>query len=221
MGYATTPSPPSPQPPSPFPSIANFADPAYYETLYRQAQAGEQSTVGATTIHTQLVGQTTIAGKSVYELAFTFHFTPPSNPPPGDMCGSTVCSTADREVLLYLDSQTFTPVRTVYTIVNTNDNPGIPPGSAVWIVTDYSVQSLPDTPANEALLQMAPHPGATQVQSTYAQYRAEHGLNPATGSTTTTGASGATGSTGQAGTTGSTGTSASGASGAGGTTAAN
>jgi hypothetical protein len=75
----------------------------------------------------------------------------------------------------------------------------------VWYVTDYSVRSLPDTSTNQTLLQTTPHPGATQVQETCAQYIAEL----------------RTSFPGMTGTTGPTGVSASGASGASGTTAAN
>ena len=44
-----------------------------------------------------------------------------------------------------------------------------------YSVTDFTVESLPDTPPNSTLLQMAPHPGATQITRTAAQNRAELG----------------------------------------------
>ena len=162
-------------PPLGAPTPSDLVNPSYYESLYQEAQADQQNTVGGTTVSAQLVGQTTIAGESVYELRFDFHFTPPANPPAGDMCGSTVCTPPDRETLLYVDSQTFMPVRTVELIVNPTDKPGIPPGTAVWTLTDLSIQSLPDTTANENLLQMSPHPGATQIEHTEAQNRADLG----------------------------------------------
>lgn len=160
-------------PPLGQPTASDFANPSYYESFYQEAEAGQQNTQDGTTVSAQLVGQTTIAGESVYELRFDFHFTPPANPPAGDICGSTVCTPPDRETLLYLDSQTFLPVRSVELIVNPTDKPGIPPGTAVWTVTDLSIQSLPDTTANENRLQMSSHPGATQIDQTETQNRAD------------------------------------------------
>ena len=206
MNYGSTPPSASSSPSlaAVFPTSSNFSNPSYYENLYQQAQSGEQNA--------HLVGQTTVGGKSVYELQFSgTDPKPPANPPPGDMCGYTLCTPSDSEILLYLDSQTFTPVRTVYLIRNTSDQPGVPPGTAVWDVANYAVQSLPDTPANETLLQMTPHPGATQVQQTDAQYIAELRASSRPGSRSQAATTGSTGSTG---------TSASGASGASGTTAA-
>jgi hypothetical protein len=153
--------------PSPLPSIADIANPSYYESLYRRAQAGEQSM--------QLIGQTAIGGRSVYELRVDITQAPPAHPPAGDMCGHAVCASPKLEILLYLDSHTFTPVRTVTMVSNTNNSPGIPAGTSVSSVTDFTVESLPDTPANESLLQMSPHPGAEQVKQTEAQYRTELG----------------------------------------------
>lgn len=163
----------SASPPLGQPTAADLANPSYYESLYQEAEAGQQNTQDGTTASAQLVGETTIAGESVYELRFDFHFTPPANPPAGDICGSTVCTRPDQATLLYLDSQTFLPVRSVNLIVNRTDQPGIPPGTAVWSITDLSVQSLPDTPANENLLQMSPHPGATEIEQTDGQNRAD------------------------------------------------
>ncbi len=239
MGFPSTPtsSPPSDLALAAAPGAigSNLADPSFYEQLYQQVQAGQQATIpegsAQTTVAAHLIGQTTIAGESVYELRFDVQTTMPSG---GDLtgpnCGPTVCTLATSEILLYLDSQTYTPVRTVVITLNPNDNQGLPDGTAVSQVADYSVQSLPDTSANEALLQMSAHPGAAQVRATYAQYRAEHGLSPLTGSTASTGAtgssgtsgsSGATGSSNEAGPTGSSGASASGSSGVTGTAPTN
>jgi hypothetical protein len=159
------------------PSAFDVSDPSYYEELYQEAQAGQQATNGQTTIATQLVGQTTIAGEPVYELRFDFHFTPPANPPAGDIagdiCGTTVCSPPDQETLLYLDSQTFMPVRSVTMLENTTDRPGMPPGTSVLFVAELAVDSLPDTTASESVLAMSAHPGATQITETVAQHRAD------------------------------------------------
>ncbi len=144
---------------------------------------------------------------------------------PAAACTATTCTLAQRQVLLYLDSQTYTPVRTVVITLNPHDIQGPPPGTTVTAVADYSIQALPDTPANEALVQMTAHPGATQIQATLAQYNAEHGLDlvpsPGPGATTNTGPTGPTGAASQTGATGMPGTSTSGASGANGATAAN
>ena len=210
---------------------SKVADPSYFENLYHEAQVGGEHTVGRITVTAaQLVGQTTIGGESVYELRFDFQFAATANPPAYDPCGSKVCTRPDQETLLYLDSQTLMPVRSVVMTVNTNDRPGFPPGTTVSDVTDFTVQSLPDTPSNESLLQMSPHPGATQVQETYTPGKgtvvstgasSASGLTSQAGTTSSTGSTGATTATGTTGTTGATGTSKSGASGAGGATAAN
>lgn len=201
----------------------NISDTSYFEDLYQEAQAGEQNSSGRTTVTAQLVGQTTIDGESVYELSFAIQFMAPANPPAGGACDATGCTPPgappEFETLLYLDSQTFMPVRSVGMVSNTNDRPGFAPGTAVRDVTEFTVQSLPDTPANEALLQMSPHPGATQVNVDDTQPPASE-----TGSTGTSGATDATGPTSEVGTTGSTGTtgaSGSGASGVSGTPPAN
>jgi hypothetical protein len=152
---------------SPLPARADFQDPAYYKSLYRDAQAGTQK------VH--LVGQTTIAGKSVYQLQFDSTPTPPAHPAAGDMCGSTVCTPPAIEILVYLDSQTFTPVRSVAMTLNTANLPGIPKGTSVTSVTDFTAQSLPDTSQNEALLQMSQHPGAGKVKVAEAQSKAALG----------------------------------------------
>jgi hypothetical protein len=155
------------------PSAFDLSDPAYFEELYQEAQAGQQATNAQTTIATQLVGQTTIAGEPVYELRFDFHFTPPTNPPAGDICGTTGCSPPDQETLLYLDSQTFMPVRSVTMLENTTDRPGMPPGTSVLFVAELAVDGLPDTTAGESVLAMSAHPGATQITETVAQHRAD------------------------------------------------
>ncbi len=152
---------------SPLPAPADFQDPAYYKNLYREAQAGTQKV--------RLVGQATIAGKSVYQLQFDSTWTPPAHPPAGDMCGSTVCTPPAIEILVYLDSQTFTPVRSVTMTLNTTNRPGIPKGTSVTSVTDFTAQSLPDTSQNEALLQMSQHPGAATVKVSEAQFKAALG----------------------------------------------
>ena len=234
MGFPSTPTSPPPSnlalAAAPGAISSNLADPSFYEQLYQQAQAGQQATIpegtAQTTVAAHLIGQTTVAGESVYELRFDLQTTMPSG---GDLsgpnCGPTVCTLRTSEILLYLDSQTYTPVRTVVLTSNPNDNQGLPDGTAVSQVADYAVQRLPDTPANEALLQMSAHPGAAQVQAAYDQYRADHGLSPVTGSSTgasgPTGSSGATGSSSEAGPTGSSGASASGSSGVTGTAPSN
>jgi hypothetical protein len=164
-GFGTAPQGTGAAAPLPLPAPANLADPSYYETLYQQALAGTQGV--------QLVGQTTIGSESVYELQFLIVPPTPADPPAGEECGGTVCVPPDLEIQVYLDSQTFTPVRSVQMTVNTTDRPGIPPGTTVNEVSDFSVQHLPDTPANASLLQMSAHPGATQVDETADQYRAQ------------------------------------------------
>jgi hypothetical protein len=161
--------------------LSNLSDPSFYEQLYREAQTGSHVEDGETTVTSSLVGPTTIAGEPVVELQFTVHTAPPSNPPAGDDCGTSACAPPDREVLLYLDAQTYTPVRAILEIVNSGDSPGVPAGTSVWMVADYSVERLADSPANETLLQPSPHTGATQVTETYAQYRAAQGWPPLAG----------------------------------------
>jgi hypothetical protein len=155
---------------SPLGVATSLSDPGYYEQLYQEALAGGQTTDGGTTITSQLVGQTTLAGEPVYELQFTVHFNPPADPPVGDLCGTSACTPPDQQIQLYLDAQTYLPVRSVMSIDNTRDLPGVPAGDAVWEVADFSVQSLPDTPANEALLAMSSHSGATTATETREQW---------------------------------------------------
>jgi hypothetical protein len=190
------------------------AGPSFYEQLYQEAQAGDQATSSGgssqTTVTSQLIGQTTIDGEPVYELSFDVQSTVDANAGP--------LALNPQQIIVYLDSQTYTPVRTVEIVSNPHDNPGSPPGTTVTKVIDYAMQSLPDTSANEALLQITAPPGATTIQETMSQYRAEHGFEPSVGSSGSTGPSGATDSTGPSGSTGSSGTSGSGASGASGTT---
>jgi hypothetical protein len=152
---------------SPLPAPADFQDPAYYKNLYREAQAGTQKV--------RLLGQTTIAGKSVYQLQFRSTWTPPPHPPAGDMCGSTVCTPPGLEILVYLDSHTFTPVRSVTMTLNTRNLPGIPEGTSVTSVTDFTAQSLPDTSQNQGRLEMSQHPGAATVEVAEARFKAALG----------------------------------------------
>jgi len=147
---------------APLPAPADFQDPVYYKNLYREAQAGTQKV--------RVVGQTTIAGKSVYQLQFDNRST--AHLPAGDMCGSTICTPPGHEILVYLDSQTFMPIRSVTLTLNTSNLPGIPQGTSVTSVTDFTAQSLPDTSQNEALLQMSQHRGAEKVKVAEAQSKA-------------------------------------------------
>ena len=130
-------------------SIANI------ESMYQRAQAGAQNI--------QLIGQTTIGGNPVYELRIDIPVPTPANVT-GNLCGSTVCTAPPVSVLLYVDSKTFLPVRTVTVVSNPNDLPGLAYPSKVVAVTEFAAQSLPDTPASESLLQMSSHPGATQTR---------------------------------------------------------
>jgi hypothetical protein len=166
--------------------IPFIENPSYYQQLLQDAETSTQGgdASGWTTISAQLVGQTTIAGDPVYELRFDVRRT----------------ALPEQQILLYIDTQTFLPVRSVGTVFNVKDFAGAPPGMAVSDVADYSIQNLPDTPANQALLQMTPHPDATQVQATYAQYiGASHQPQPSS-STTATGATGTSERTGTTGT---------------------
>lgn len=133
--------------PLPIPTAQNLEDPSYYEDLYQQAQDGQANL--------QLVGQATIGGAQTYELSYQI----PAQA--GGTCGSGPCAPPSRALLIYLDAQTFTPVRTVSMV-----------GGDVWSVTDYTVESLPDTPVNEALLAISPPAAATQVTESYAQWQA-------------------------------------------------
>jgi hypothetical protein len=159
------------QPPSalrsPLPSPSDFDNPIYYESLFREAQAGAHNV--------KLVGQTTIGGTSTYELRFDSTWTPPAHPSAGDMCGSEVCTPPELEILVYLDSKSFTPVRSVVLTIKTNNRPGSPAGTSVTNVTDFVAQTLPDTSANERLLQMSRHPDAIHIQQTEAQSKAALG----------------------------------------------
>jgi hypothetical protein len=146
----------------PSPSIAGpAASPtiSYLKSLLQEAQAGRQNL--------QLVGQTTIGGKSVYELGLSSSPVPPADVP-GNVCGPAICQPPAVSVLIYLDSETFVPVRTV--ITNPHAGPGH--GSVVRDVTDFVAENLPDTAANQSLLQMPSHPDAT-VRRTQAQPSAE------------------------------------------------
>lgn len=140
----------------PIPTAEALEDPSYYEDLYQQAEAGQANL--------QLVGQATIGGEQTYELNYEI----PAQA--GGTCGSSPCSPPSRELLLYLDAQTFTPVRTVGIIEQ-------PSGNVAWSVTDYTVESLPDTPANETLLAISPPTGATQLTETYGQWQAALAAN--------------------------------------------
>ena len=202
--------------------ISNPSDLSVYQQLYNEAQTGAQGTqtLGSVqrTVTAALVGQTTIAGESVYELRFDEQLAITG------VCSPNPCHPASYQTLLYLDSQTFLPVRTVLITINPNNNPGLPNGTAVSGVIDYSFTSLPDNSSNEGLLQITTHPGVTQVEATYAQYRAEHRLYPSSGSTSSTGTTGATGAsdtTAPSGSTGASGSSSTGNSGTAGTTAGN
>ena len=168
---AGSPAPSSSQPltVAPVPSLSDVASPAYYESLYQEALAGEQDT--------QLVGETTVDGRSVYEVRFTFDPKPPADPPPGDMCGASVCVPPGQIIDVYLDGETFVPVRTVTMLSNPTDRPGLPAGTTVDSVVDFDAQALPGTPANGQLLQMSPHPDAVTVTETAAQYRANLGAS--------------------------------------------
>jgi hypothetical protein len=93
----------------------------------------------------------------------------------GDMCGDAVCAAPATAVELYLDSTTFMSVRTVETVSNTGDLPGLPDGTSVRSVTDFAAESLTAPTANEGLLEMTSRPGATHIEQIEAQYRAELG----------------------------------------------
>lgn len=151
--------------PMPLPTIEDFAQPSYYESLYRQAQAGQQS------VH--LLGQSTIDGRQVYGLHFEILRPSLADAPAGDLCGGAVCTPPTTAITLYLDSTTYMPVRTVETMSNTANLPGMPDGTSVLSVTDFTAENLPATTANEGLLEMASHPTATHIRQTQAQYRSE------------------------------------------------
>ena len=126
-------------------STSDFTDPSYFESLYKQAEAGEEDA--------QLLGRTRIDGESVYELRFVFKVRHPAY-----------------VILLYIDSQTFTPVRLITGgDASTYSQPGIPDGP-VANVTDFVLRRLPDTRANAKTLDMSPHPGAKQIRETEKQY---------------------------------------------------
>jgi hypothetical protein len=162
-----TPAPPDPlAATSPIGIGSALLEPSYFQQLYQDAQAGGQQTVGQTTLTTRFDGETQLDGQSVYELEFDLQLPPQP--------GGPAAATPLLETLLYLDSQTFLPVRVVDEVVRATAGAGGPAGTTISSVADYSVQELPDTPANEALLAMSPHPGATQVQETEAQYLAQN-----------------------------------------------
>ncbi|HEX4109338.1 MAG TPA: hypothetical protein VHX88_14470 [Solirubrobacteraceae bacterium] len=146
---------------SPVPEPADFSNPAYYESLYRQALAGTQQV--------QLVGPSTIDGQSAYELDFPILAAGTA------ACGGGDCTPPQHALLVYVSTQTFAPVRTEDELLNPTDRPGIPPGTSILHITDFQAQQLPDTPVNEALLAMSRHPGARQFSETQAQARDQLG----------------------------------------------
>lgn len=162
-------------------------NPSYIEDLYREARNGRQSTFGPTTITPRFVGPTSIGSESAYELRFDIHFT--TNPFADDKCASSACPTpADQAILLYIDGNTFMPVRSVLMTLRTSRHAAAPPAATVTVVrlTNFDVRTLPNTTANQALLQMSPHPSATRTQSNYPTGRR------GTDSTASTGATGST-----------------------------
>lgn len=144
--------------------IPFIQDPHYYKRLLHDAQTnahgGGENATGLPSVSAKLLRQTTIAHRPVYELRFEVNWAP----------------LPKEQILLYIDARTFLPVRSVGTVFNVNDYEGAPRGTAISDVADYSIQSLPDTPSNHGLVEMAPHPGATHVQATLAQYNNQHGV---------------------------------------------
>jgi hypothetical protein len=116
------------------PAGSQLADPYHYEQLYRLAESDVDDVT--------LVGQTTVNGESTYELRFAVHQA--------------------HEIDVYLDSRTFTPVRSV-DLLDGN----------VIASRDVVVERLPDTQANEGLLAMSAHPGAARIEETETQDQAE------------------------------------------------
>jgi hypothetical protein len=135
-------------------------DPSYYKELFQGAKSGTARTdqAGFSSISARLLGRTTIEREPVYELRFDISRT----------------ALPMQRILLYIDTRSFLPVRSVGIVFNARDLTGAPPGTAVTDVADYSVTIEPATAANDARLRMGPHPGAKAVRTTYARYLAQH-----------------------------------------------
>jgi hypothetical protein len=142
--------------------IPFIENPSYYKQLLHaaetDAEAGGVNATGLPTVSATLLGQTTIAAESVYKLRFDIART----------------ASPKEQILLYLDTRTFLPVRSVGTIFNVTDLEGAPPGVAINDVADYTIQALPDTSATRAKLKMKRHAGARLVDTTLAQYNRRH-----------------------------------------------
>jgi hypothetical protein len=125
------------------------------ESLVQEAEGGVQN------IH--VAGQTTIRGSSVYELRIDYTVPVVADPSGATITNPTGLPTTPVRLstLVYVDSQTFLPVR----IVDLGPPaPAVGPGAVVERVTDYVLaERLPDTPQNQGLLGLSPHPGATEV----------------------------------------------------------
>ncbi|MGA2471657.1 MAG: hypothetical protein ABSG64_13325 [Solirubrobacteraceae bacterium] len=187
--------PSAPPPPSTAPLSLELAsagatfgylgNPSFYEQLYKDTQAADHTTVSggamSQTITTRLAGPTSIAGQAVYELRFDVNTTirrpAGTNRRFAGACTATRCTLPESQILLYLGRQTYTPVRTVVITTNPHDIVGPPPGTTVTAVAEYSIHTLPDTPANQTLLKITPHPGAKHTQTTLAHYMHAHGLH--------------------------------------------
>jgi hypothetical protein len=141
--------------------IPFIEDPSYYKDLFQGAKSGTERTeqAGVSRISARLLGRTTIGRKPVYELRFDVYRA----------------ALPKQRILLYIDTRSFLPVRSVGIVFNAHDLTGAPPGTAVTDVADYSVVIEPATATNDALLRMRQHPGAKQVHATYAHYLADHG----------------------------------------------
>jgi hypothetical protein len=155
-GYALIPPPTAWAHPQPgeilLPSTLSVAD---LEALYGQATAGSP--------YVKLIGQTTIDGHTAYELqiASTPDGATSSTGATGATGATGVPGPTGFYLLLYIDSQSYLPLRAVNLSAGLNV-PDAVNGVAVQSVTEFTPQLLPDTPANQNMLAIS-HPGAMQI----------------------------------------------------------
>ena len=157
-GYALIPPPTAWAHPQPgeilLPSTLSVAD---LEALYGQAAAGSP--------YVKLIGQTTVDGHTAYELQIAS--TPDGATSSAGATGATgatgVPGPTGFYLLLYIDSQSYLPLRAVNLFGGPSGPNAVSGASAsVQSVTEFTPQLLPDTPANQNMLDMS-HPGATQT----------------------------------------------------------
>ena len=122
--------------------------------LLERARRGEE--------HARLVGETTVRGIEVYEIRIDFadglSLVIPDGTDHADPDAPSIPVEAWRTI--YVDRERFLPVRVVERSLWPARG-----GEIIHSITDYTgIERLERTPENEKLLEMSPHPGATEVE---------------------------------------------------------